>query len=237
MRKGSERFPAKHHQVINGRPLYVWTLEHAIVWAKGQDDAVVMVSTDDMDIFKACVNHPSWVIARRRDPKLSDPFTPKLAAIRDCLEFAESDQNRKFDLVLDLDVTNPMRKLSHIDGAIDVYRSLTPTMPVVSVTRFHRSPYFNMLEPVGHFFDGQPVAMMARTALHEFTRSQDVAMTYDMNACIYVYPREFVLNRKYTSPVEKHVGYYVMPPETFIDVDEPYHLVAVEALMRRFNYA
>ncbi len=64
-------------------------------------------------------------------------------------------------------------------------------------------------------------------------RRQDAPMTFDMNASIYIWKREALLNN--SSMFVEKTGLYVMPEERSIDIDAELDFEFVEFLMRKNN--
>lgn len=71
--------------------------------------------------------------------------TPKVDAIRDVLIKMEKNKNKKYDYVIDLDITAPLRKTQDIRSAFEQIVS-TKVDVVFSVVPARRNPYFNMVE-------------------------------------------------------------------------------------------
>ena len=55
----------------------------------------------------------------QRSAKLASDDAGKIDAIIDCLNHAESNLNKHFDYVIDLDVTSPLRNLIDIENCLE----------------------------------------------------------------------------------------------------------------------
>ena len=64
----------------------------------------------------------------------------------DSLNKAEEAFGMKFDMVVDLDITSPLRTVQDVKNAIDRKRQRPEVDVVYSVAPSRRNPYFNMVE-------------------------------------------------------------------------------------------
>lgn len=76
---------------------------------------------------------------------------PKVDVIFDCLNRAERAFNRNYDVVVDLDITSPLRTVEDIKNAIEKI-SRNEVDVVYSVAPSRRNPYFNMVKEENSFF-------------------------------------------------------------------------------------
>ena len=70
----------------------------------------------------------------------------KIDAIRDILNIYENKEHLKYDYILDLDVTSPLRNIYDIENAFNVIEADSDAVNLFSVSEASRSPYFNMVE-------------------------------------------------------------------------------------------
>ena len=54
--------------------------------------------------------------------------------------------NKKFDVIVDLDVTSPLRNTDDIKGVLDLLESSTVETNIITGALSRRSPYFNLVE-------------------------------------------------------------------------------------------
>ena len=219
-RGNSKGLPGKHLKEINGKPLIAWTIEQAVTWGKG----FIVLSSDDKNILNVGLGYDAPMQLQRRSKKLAQDNTPKLDVLRSALKSAERSEKKQFDIIIDLDATNPMRTVEDIEGCYRLFLRKKPNT-VVSVVKSRKSPYFNMVE----VRDGQ-VGMCKQASAGAYRR-QDVPYTYDLNASIYVYKREWLLDKGNKSPITKNTELCVMPDHTFCDIDTELDFKIVEKLM------
>ena len=220
-RGGSKGVKNKNIRPLAGRPMIAYTIEQAL--ESGLFDHVV-VSTDSDAIAETAQKYGAEVFFRR-PPELATDTAGKLDVIKDAFFRSEEHFDRRFEALVDLDATSPLREVSDITGAWRYFLegdfdNLITAMPS------RRSPYFNMVET-----DGEGRVRLCKTPDSSVVRRQDAPKTYDMNASIYIWKREALL-RNDTVFLEK-TGLFVMPEERSIDVDSELDFEFVEFLMRK----
>ena len=112
-RGGSKGLPKKNIKKINEKPLICWTLERAYQ-SKLIDE--VFISTDSNEIKRVCNNY-GYEVTELRPKKLAEDDTPSSDVIIHVLDLYEKNK-LKFDYVLLLEPTSPLRKENDIDNAI-----------------------------------------------------------------------------------------------------------------------
>ena len=118
-RKGSTEILNKNLKKINGHPLIYYTIKQAI--KSNLCDAIV-VSTDSQKIKKLSIKYgaESWFL---RPKKYAMDSSLKLPAIRHAFKLSEKFYKTKFDILIDLDVTSPLRSVSDILYAYKKFKS------------------------------------------------------------------------------------------------------------------
>ena len=92
-------------------------------------------------------------------------------------------------MVVDLDLTSPLRTLRDVEGTINQVIENEKCNYAYSVTDSRRNPYFNMVSRRDNgFFD--------RVISSSYTARQQVPACFDMNASIYAFSREFLLDMR-----------------------------------------
>ena len=88
-----------------------------------------------------------------------------------------------------------------------------------------RSPYFNLVEQ-----DEDGKVYLSKKLDNKIIRRQDAPKSYDMNASIYIWKRDIILNEN--SIFLEKTGLYVMPEERSIDIDNELDFKFVEFLLK-----
>ena len=81
-----------------------------------------------------------------RPESLSGDEVGKIDVIKDLLIFEENNLGIKFDFIIDLDVTSPLRNLQDLINAFKLFNDNKNALTLFSVSPANRSPYFNMVE-------------------------------------------------------------------------------------------
>ena len=222
-RGGSKGVKNKNIKEINGKPLIAYTIEQAK--ESGLFEHIV-VSTDSDNIADIAKKYGAELFFKRRAELASDS-AGKLDVIRDAFIRSEEYYNTTFDYLIDLDATAPLRNVADITNALKQFvennnDNLITAMPS------RRSPYFNLVE-----VDKNGKVSLSKPLESSIVRRQDVPKSYDMNASIYIWKRDAILNEK--SLFLKKTGLYVMPEERSIDIDSELDYKFVEFLMKENN--
>lgn len=188
------------------------------------DNIDVVCNTDSEDLIKLVeavtdIN----VIPLRRDESLAGDRVPKTAVILDSLKRSEEFFGRKYDMVVDLDITSPLRKVEDIANAINRKAERPEVNVVYSVAPARRNPYFNMVkEKDGYFVDAFP---------SQYTTRQEAPVFYDMNASIYAYNAYALATKDLITFFNENCDAIIMQDTGILDIDseEDYELMQVIA--------
>ncbi len=220
-RGGSKGVYKKNIRPILGKPLIAYTIETALKWNKADR---VVVSTDDEEIADIARKFGAEV-PFMRPHELATDTAGKLSVIQHAVKFCEEDANTKYDIVVDLDPTAPIRKISDIDNSLNKFLNSDADM-LYSVCMARRNPYFNMVE-----LDEKGYAYTSKSLEKEIVRRQDSPKVYDMNASIYLYRRKFLLNADSFNSGKAIV--YVMDDITSHDIDREIDFQFIEFLLEK----
>jgi CMP-N,N'-diacetyllegionaminic acid synthase len=182
-RGGSKGIPGKNIRLLNDIHLIAYTIQVAKRFAALYDAAVIL-STDDDEIREVAALY-SLETKYVRPPHLATDAAGKIETIKDALLFQEQLEQIKYDYVLDLDVTSPLRTLDDLVSAFDLIRNDEKAYNLFSVNPAARNPYFNMVEQKesGYY-------ELFATMGNVMTR-QSAPKVYDLNASFYFYRRKF----------------------------------------------
>lgn len=220
-RGGSKRLKGKNIKPLHGYPLIYYTINQAKNWGKAKR---IVVSTDSKKIAKIAEQYGAEV-PFTRPKKLASDKSGKIAAIRHALISSEAFFSEKYDMVIDLDVTSPIRKVEDLDNALKLFLKKKPKT-LFSVVKAHRNPYFNMVEEKkdGTVFLSKP---------GKFLRTQDAPKVYDMNASIYIYDRDYLVDENINSEQTNNSIVYVMDEISRIDIDSEIDFKYIEFLISK----
>ncbi len=218
-RAGSKGVKNKNIKLLHGKPLIGYSIEAA---KKSGLFEHIVISTDSDEIAEVSTRFGAEVFFKRPSELASDAAA-KLPVIRHAFLEAEKHYNRQFSALMDLDATSPLRISEDILGSWKLFLEGSFDN-IITAMPSRKSPYFNMVE-----IDAQGKASLSKELQSHVVRRQDAPKCYDMNASIYIWNRETLLNGE--KVIGKNTGLYVMPEERSIDIDTELDFRFVEFLM------
>lgn len=220
-RGGSKGVPRKNVRQVGGKPLIAHTIQTAKEWGAWDD---LVVSTDDDEIAAVARGYGA-AVPFDRPPALASDSAPKLPVVQHALEEMESASGDRYEYVVDLDPTAPLRTVGDIEDCFATVRS-TDATNAYTVTEADKNPYFNMVE-----LDENGYATLCKTHDEPITGRQEAPPVFAMNASIYVFERDFLMATDTVHGDRTRVS--EMPPERSIDIDTELDLRVVELQMER----
>lgn len=142
MRGGSKGVPNKNTVKINNKYIFDYTLE-ALENSKLVNRCVI--SSDDLEIIQLLKTRVDEKFIFQRDVSLSKSNSNKWDVFKDLILNYENRFNVTPEYLIDLDVTVPQKKSTHIDRVVS---ELVKNKYQCVVTGYEpeRNPYFNMME-------------------------------------------------------------------------------------------
>ena len=216
-RGGSKGLPNKNLLKIGDKSL----IGHTLTQAKAIDAIdCIIVSSDSNEILKEGEIYAADILLQR-SAKLASDDAGKIDAIIDCLNHAENNLNKHFDYVIDLDVTSPLRNLIDIENCLEFTKD-QGFKNLITVTNSKKNPYFNQIEITN---EGPQLVKSG----HNIKGRQSAPKVYDMNASIYVWSRDFLINEK--TLFSRDTIVYDMPEERSLDIDNELDFKIVKHLI------
>lgn len=222
-RGGSKGIPGKNVKKINGKPLIAYSIDLA---KKVNEifNAKISISTDDNEIKKVA---ESFGITTKyiRPTVLATDQAGKIDTIKDLLKFEEELFQDRFDYILDLDVTSPLRNFKDIQDSFNIISKNEEAETLFSVNLANRNPYFNMVEEKKNGFYS-----LVKTNLNgSLMTRQSAPRVFDLNASFYWYKRSF-FDTEAKSPITQKSLIYEMPHVCF-DLDHQIDFDFMEYLL------
>lgn len=226
-RAGSKGVKGKNARDFLDVPLVWYSMANIALYMEeyaANDNIKVVLNTDSeplKELVKRVKDLPVTIL--HREENLAGDRVPKVAVILDCLNRAEELFSCKFDMVVDLDITSPLRTVLDVKNAID-RKCQRPEVDVVySVAPSRRNPYFNMVKEENSFF--------CKAIPSNFTTRQEAPVFYDMNASIYAYSPDALRNKEQATFFNSNCDAVVMKDTGILDIDseEDYELMQVIA--------
>ena len=218
-RGGSTSLKNKNIKILNGKPLIIHTL---ITAKKTKIFDKIVVSSDSKNILKISKRYANYLI--KRPFKLSHDKAPKIPAIKHALLSSENFFDKKFDIIIDLDATSPLRQVKDITKALKKFLK-NKNVNLFSVCASNKKPYYNMIEK-----KGKKIKIVKDTKTNFYGRQQ-APKIYDINASIYIWKRTSLLNAK--NIISHKTGIFIMPKSRSIDIDDKEDFDLVEYYMKK----
>ena len=182
-RSGSKGVPNKNIKKIAGKPLIQHTIEQA---KKSKVFSDIIVSSDCKKILK--IAEKLGVHTLKRTNQLSKDFVGKVDVIRDAAIKAQKMLDKKFDNVIDLDVTSPLRQVSDIHSSFKKFQNGNYQNLITGCVA-RKNPYFNMIE-----IKKNVLSISKRTNKKIYSR-QKSPQVFEMNASIYIWKNKALMNK------------------------------------------
>lgn len=189
-RAGSKGIKNKNLKRFLNFPLPFYTVSVIDLFVRNNPDINydVVLNTDSDELkylFKNTICLDIDIIDR--DSILSQDDTPKIAVVRNCMEMMKHRKGLDYDMIVDLDITSPLRTVSDLAGLIQK-KMISKADIVFSVTNSRRNPFFNMVKKTDNGYE--------RVITSEFNARQEAPEIYDMNASLYAYSPNFLRSGK-----------------------------------------
>ena len=213
-RGGSKGLPGKNIKPLCGKPLIEYSID--VARAITSDDNIC-VSTDDQKIIDVVENYGLFVPFVRPADLASDTASTNDVLLH-AINFYES-REKKYDVILLLQPTSPLRTIEQVKEAIRMYR--TDIDMVVSVTKSHAPAVLCNDNSEGYVDLVYNKYAGGRQSLPTF---------YEFNGAIYVVNVNSLKN-KGLGGFDKRIK-YIMSKETSIDIDDIYDFMLIESILK-----
>ena len=220
-REGSKTVPNKNIKKILEKPLISYTIKE-VLKSKYVDDYIV--STDSKKIA-AVAKKFGATVPFMRPKNISTDKSPPQEALTHALNKFEKLTNKKFDYIVEIMCTNPLKNCYDIDTCIKKLDK-TKSDTVISVQRL---------------FDHHPIRIkkIKKDRLLNFVlpenerlRRQDLKPpAYIRNGSIYAMTRKTLVEHK--SKMGKIARPYIMPEERCINIDEKRDFLIAELMIKK----
>ena len=168
-RGGSKRLPRKNVLDLNGKPLIAYSIEAGL---NSRYVDKVIVTSDDEEILTVSKKYDADTI--QRPDELANDTATTFDAIKHAI-----DNSEKYDYIVLLQATSPLRNEKHIDEAIELLENKKANA-VVSVCEMDHSPLWS--NPLNE--DLSMVGFLKDEVMNK--RSQDLERYYRLNGAIYI---------------------------------------------------
>ncbi|WP_368757130.1 acylneuraminate cytidylyltransferase family protein [Enterococcus avium] len=226
-RAGSKGFKNKNLKQLRGKPLVHYALALIGLYQKKhlEHECLISLNTDSKALIDITSSLRPDVVIVDRKPELATDTVGKIEVIRD--SFLQLDDSEKpFDLVVDLDLTSPLREVSDLENLIDAhsYSEDEDKDVYFSVVPARRNPYFNMVKNI----NGKVTIVNPS----EYTSRQQAPKVFEMNASMYSFRPDFLIGNSYI--FNGVCGIIEMKDYLILDIDSEEDFEWLEFLFPKF---
>ena len=224
-RGGSKGIPGKNIRPICGKPLLQYTAETALA---AKRLTRVVLNTDDEEI--AAVGRRCGLdVPFMRPPELAKDDTPHVPVLQDVVRKLEQ-AGEKYDAILTLQPTNPLRLPSDIDGAIELLEKTGADSVISFVPVGEKHPArMKFIDDDGRVID-PPFAEK-----FEGQRRQDLQKLFLREGSIYLTRRDVLMI--HNSLKGRDCRAWIIPEDRACNIDTPFDLFLVEQLLKHHGRA
>jgi CMP-N,N'-diacetyllegionaminic acid synthase len=216
-RGGSKRLPRKNVLDLCGKPLIAWSIEAGL---KSKYIDKLIVTSDDEDILSISKKYGSDII--KRPEELSNDTATTFDALKHTIDNLE-----KYDYIVLLQPTSPLRNEKHLDESIELLEQKNADA-VISVCEMDHSPLWCNTLPE----NGSMQTFLKEEVLNK--RSQDLDKYFRLNGAIYICKMDKFLNNKGFF-LKENIYAYLMSKENSTDIDDEFDFLMTEYIMKYKN--
>lgn len=187
-RAGSKGIRNKNIRDFVGRPLPYYTLSAIDLYLKKHEEIEydIVINSDSETLLELMAGSGIRAVEIiKRGPALAGDTIGKIHVIANCMEIMAERGNTEYDVVIDLDITSPLRKVRDIENLLNVHLAKKADV-TTSVVPARRNPYFNQVM--------QTEKGIKKVIESTFTARQQAPQVFDMNASLYAYSPDYLLS-------------------------------------------
>lgn len=209
-RGGSKGIPKKNIIDLAGKPLIAWTIEASYC---SKYITKTIVSSDSDEILEVAKNHNSNILKR------PDELATDISSSEIVVKHAIENMEEKFDYIVLLQPTSPLRDTTDIDCAFENLFCSNATA-LISVCEYDNKILKAFKENEFGYIEG------ISNNKYPFMRRQDLPKTYISNGAIYIIKvDEFLKNNSFLT--DKTISFVMSETKSF-DIDTEEDLRKVE---------
>ena len=221
-RGGSKGVQKKNIRKLAGYPLIYYTIVEAL---RSKLIDRYIVSTDDKYIQKIAQRNGAEAPFLRPKYLSSDKAT-SVDALKHCVSWIEKEEKSKYDIVIELMCTNPLKKSKDFDLILKKLIN-TKSDSVIAVHRL----FDNHPSRIKKIINDKIVNFAVKEKSE--SRRQDLKpYAYVRSGSVYALKRNYLMNksRRYGS---KNSRPYILPPNKVINIDEEIDFLTAELMLKK----
>ena len=217
-RGGSKGIPKKNIKLLAGKPLICYSIEVARLINKDSD---ICVSSDDEEIIKVVQDY-GLNVPFIRPKNLADDIESTYSVLCHALNYYEK-LGKTYDAVIKLQPTSPLRKVDHINEALDIFDNEVDM--VVSVKETNSNPYYVL-------FEEDKKGFLHKSKDGKYTCRQDCPKVWEFNGSIYIINTNSLKNCSSFNEFNK-IKKYEMEDFFSVDIDTPFDWIIAETVIEK----
>ena len=221
-RGGSKRIPLKNLALLGGKPLVSYMITAAL---NSKYLRQVIVSTDHPEIKKVALDYKAQVPFMRPANLAED--CPSEWVTKHAVEFVESQESKKIDIVVTMQPTTPFCRALDIDACIDLLLANKNMGSVFTAKQARERP-----EWMFRINDGGFAELLIEGKLEgERGIFQSLPKLVMPNGAAYATTRNTLFKEGVL--ISKKTGVHLMSDVLSVDIDEPVDLLFAEFLLNK----
>ncbi len=217
-RGGSKGIPRKNIKPLGGKPLILYSIEMARLFAP--DDRII-VSTEDEEIAEIS-RSTGLPVPYMRPMHLAGDHVGSREVIIDVMDYADA-HGITYDKVCLLQPTSPLRTAADVRACLDLY---TPDVDMVTtVVTAAANPYYDCFET-----DSATGFMRISKGDGLYTRRQDAPQVVQTSGSVYVFNPKSLREKRLGEMTRRKAC--VVDSTTSVDLDTPFDWAVAETVLR-----
>jgi len=220
-RGGSKSVPRKNIKLIAGLPLINYTISEAL---KSKFITRYIVSTDDEEIRQIAIEYGAEA-PFLRPSKFSTDESSSVSAMQHAVDWVEQQEGVKYDYIVELMCTNPMKLVEDIDTSIEKLIS-TQADSVIAVHQLEDHHPARIKKIVD-----DKIVDFCIAEIPESRRQDLKPEAYIRSGSIYALKRDYLMidGKRYGSDNSRP---YILPQERAINIDTEIDFILAEQVIK-----
>lgn len=220
-RGGSKGVKKKNIREISGKPLIYYTIVEA---KKSENIQDYIVSTDDNEIAEVSKKYGADVPFKRPD-KFSTDKASSVSALQHAVNFMEKKKNLRYDIIVELMCTNPLKTSIDIDYCIEkMIKTDADSVIAVHELEDHHPARIKKIED-------DKIIDFAVKEPNEARRQDLKPKAYIRSGSIYCMKRDYLMieNKRYGGENSRP---YILPSNRAVNVDTEIDFMIADKLIK-----
>ena len=186
-RGGSKGVPNKNIKEVGGLPLIAYSINTARKFKEHFHDFGVDIElSTESESIKEIVSQFGLSTDYTRPALLANDDAGKIETIEHIWKYAENTYYKKYEFVIDLDVSSPLRTVEDLVRAFERIRADPSALSLISISESNKNPYFNMVE-----LKEDGYGKLVKPLTNPIFSRQTAPKVYDINGSFYFFRRAF----------------------------------------------